>query len=232
MDKEISNQAWRQKILSKFEKLASDSKEQKGNFMGYRITVLEGVFSPFDFPSTAICVENLPEIVGPDVESFLEIGAGCGVNTLAVALNSGNLNFLCTDINPKAVANTNLNLANHNLPQKCILSDVFDEVNPDLKYQVIFWNPPFNNVFAKSDIASDMLLKAGFDPDYAALRKFFEQVKSRLTVNGKVILCTSRVVGDLLLIKLIAKQNGFKEPKILAEQVNQGMDLCLVEFKL
>lgn len=146
-DSILNNNDTFQKVIEVYKKAQNRTKDVYSEILGIKILNLACVFSAVDFPgdyaliTTQVFAQSIQKIVKSS--SLLEIGCGTGIISLFVALKSANPeNILATDINPKAIENTELNFASYNLPARAIESDLFDQIDKSMKFDFIFWNHP------------------------------------------------------------------------------------------
>jgi len=165
---------------------------------GLDIKVFNGVFN------TSTDTELMAETVeiNPD-QTFLEIGCGVGVISIVVAkkVKSG----VGTDINESAVENSKYNAKRHDIKNlEFIKSDLFENVSG--KFDVIFCNPPYNNLPAKDDID-----KMFWDTDNKMKKQFFQQVGQYLNDDGVIYFGWANFSDlDLDLPFRLAKDNNFE----------------------
>lgn len=172
--------------------------------MGLDWTVLPEVWPPD--PATEVFTSALP--FGPGTR-FLEIGCGAGV-TSVMAARSGCERVVAADINPAAVANTELNAKAHEVGGKveARTSDLFGEFGPADVFDLIVSNPPL--VRARENRAYDRPIERSvFDPGYALHQRFFHEVKPHLADGGRIYLNTSDTMGDPRSIVALAGRMGF-----------------------
>ncbi|KUM28570.1 methyltransferase [Mesorhizobium loti] len=167
---------------------------------GMELTVNEGIFSPIDFHSSRWLTENFPSVVG---KSILEIGCGFGLPGLYLA-KQGALSLVACDINPAAVANTLENAARNSIQNvEVIESDIFSNISPCRKFDVIFWNYP--SVFAPDDYKyRDNLERGAIDPGYKLLNRFLSEGTEFLTESGRILLGFASDGRDDLLSEIVA----------------------------
>lgn len=172
--------------------------------MGLDWTVLPEVWPPD--PATEAFTSSLP--LGPGTR-FLEIGCGAGV-TSVMAARSGCERVVAADINPAAVANTELNAKAHGVGDKveALTSDLFHELGPDDVFDLIVSNPPL--VRAREDRTYDRPIEQSvFDPGYSIHQRFFHEVKPHLVEGGRIYMNTSDTMGDPQAIVALAVRMGF-----------------------
>ncbi|MER9216277.1 class I SAM-dependent methyltransferase [Mesorhizobium sp. M0663] len=166
---------------------------------GLELTVKEGVFPPQDFQSWRWLTENFPPVAG---KSILEIGCGFGLPGLYLA-KQGALSLLACDINPKAVANTLENAARNGIQNvEVIESDIFSNIPPYRKFDLIFWNYP--STFVPDDYEyRDDLEQGCIDPGYKLLRRFLSEGADFLTESGSILLGLHSDARDDVLAEII-----------------------------
>lgn len=131
---------------------------------------------------------------------FLEIGAGTGVVTIAVALEDHKClscrreRFVAVDINNEAVRNVLVNVTSNGLRDSIDVrqGDVFSCIQEDERFDTIFWNHPFH--CGRED--EDIVQRACFDPGYRGLEQFIRS-GHRYLRDGGVILLGSGNFADL-----------------------------------
>ncbi len=166
-----------------------------------KITVFPDVYSPAYFKDSEWFAEVLRALVGQG--DLLEIGTGTGIVALFAALNGGKIT--ATDINPAAVENAKYNFKKHNITAKVHCGDMYEPVPPDQKFDVIFWNHPFN---WGENPEESVPLQAGFDFHYGNLEKYIAQAHRHLKETGKLLLGTGNFALLPEILK-IAGKNGY-----------------------
>lgn len=172
--------------------------------LGLDWTVLPEVWPPD--PATEVFTSALPFGAGT---RFLEIGCGAGVTSVMAARN-GCERVVAADINPTAVANTELNAKAHDVAHRveALTSDLFHEFGPGDVFDLIVSNPPL--VRARADRVYDRPIEQSvFDPGYAIHQRFFAEVKPHLAEGGRIFMNTSDTMGDPRSIVALAVRTGF-----------------------
>lgn len=135
-------------------------------------------------------------------KSFLDLGTGSGIAAVYVGLHGNPERVVATDISPMAVENCKANAEQYDLEEpffKVIQSDVFEGVPDDEKFDIMFWNFPWNapdrdieEILEEEgeEIREEkvMQLKAGLDKNYEALRRFIKEGRERLNPGGEILL--------------------------------------------
>jgi release factor glutamine methyltransferase len=142
--------------------------------------------------------------------SFLEMGCGVGVTAVVAAL-SGCDPVTALDINPAAVRNTVANARRHGVGDRirAVCSNLFEALDPDEKFDIIYWNSPFVETPADTALKSfdDYAL---FDPGYSTHWAFLRAAPEHLTEQGRIFLGFSTAAGNLDHIQEIATEVGMK----------------------
>lgn len=198
---------------------------------GYEIIINQNVFDPGLFPGGDLFGKMLPIKKGT---RFLEVGCGTGIVSL-VAAERGASNILCLDISEDAVNNTKENAARHGYSDviKTRVSDVFDALKEEERFDVIFWNVPFSNV-PPTELSK--LQRTVADCDYTCVKRFIGEGMKYLTPGGELTFGYSTTVGNLSVLEDFAKTCGL-EIKLLEEEeievdVNLGIKMSLELFEI
>jgi release factor glutamine methyltransferase len=210
---------WQRKIIDIFGKMRDEQDSYEIECDGKHISVLPNVYSPRYFTDSLWFAKELPKLVG--CGSLLEIGTGTGI--IAVFCAAVGAKVVATDINPAAVRNARRNAQMHHLGISVRQGDLYDPIQADEKFDVIFWNHPFHN--ARVPI-TDILLRAAFDYQYAGLSRYIRQAAAHLSCDGKLLLGTGdRANPDTL--RAMADENGYsvivlKEEEMPLENENSA----------
>lgn len=172
---------------------------------GASFQVYPGVFSPIYSSDTAWFAKKIVSLIKN--KKFLEIGSGSGIIACLASIH-GASQVVATDINPKAVENIHSNTKFHSLNISVREGSVFDPIDKNEKFDVIFWNHPFycNDI---EPLNKDMINASVYDTNYQFLKKFFRDGKNYLAKNGQLILGTSNI-ARLNLIKKMALDEGYQ----------------------
>jgi len=191
---------WEQKVRDVFAKVKSHKKRYSIEVDGVKVCIYPNVFSPAYFTDSKWFVKTVPKIVGQ--RRFLEIGTGTGIVALFVGLNGADVS--ATDINPAAVKNAKYNFEKYGINVKTYCGDMYEPLPRDAKFDVIFWNHPFN----RGENQEEMLLKSGFDFEYSSIERYITHAHSYLNPNGRLLLGTSNF-ALLSEIEQLANKNGY-----------------------
>ena len=188
-------------------------------YNSYTFEVYDQVFSPRVWQGWKYYTGYLS---GLDLrgKNFLEIGCGSGITGLYLAGNNDLGHLVLTDINPRAVANARINAESLALSNKVdfIESDVFDQIPGDMKFDIIYWNCPWE-LESTGYRYCDELERGLFDAGYESLERFLQGIERFLSPNGQTFLGFGNSGGGYLFRKLcnthgvhpfeMAKSSGF-----------------------
>lgn len=195
---------------------------------GYDFDVFPEVFSPLISSDTQWFIQQLMPMVKN--KTFLEIGTGCGIIGCLAKL-CGAQEVVVTDINPYAVKNAIHNVEKHHLNIPVLLGDVYDPLPVGSKFEVIFWNHPFNHTEDTSDQDSDLSFSV-FDLHYSSLKKYFKYSRNFLENNGILLLGTGNI-ARINMIKKIASDNNYKMLLIKKDPINLSkFDIAKMDVRL
>ncbi len=142
----------------------------------------------------------LDEVTSTD--RVLDMGTGCGVNAVLAASKSTDV--VAVDVNPVAVATAEQNAERNGVGDHVEVreSDAFENV--DGTFDLIIFDPPFR-WFKPRDLRE----RGTADENYASLRAFFREVRSRLNPGGRVLLGFG-TSGDIDFLKKLIEATDFK----------------------
>jgi release factor glutamine methyltransferase len=177
------------------------------DYLGLRLHVPEKVFAPT--PVSDLLGREVLAHVRPTYR-VLDMGCGAGANALLAARVTDDV--VAVDFNPHAVAATTANAERNGVASRvrCFESDVFSNVDGD--FDLIVIDPPFR-WFAPRDV----LERAFTDENYDTLRRFLTSVRSRLRVDGLVLLSFG-TSGDVTYLDELIDEGGLVSHTI-AERV-------------
>lgn len=137
---------------------------------------------------------------------MLEIGPGTGAISITAAYK-GAKKILAVDINPDAVRNTQANIDLHHMKDKVEVrrGNLYEPVQPDERFDTIFWNTPFG--FVEANAVPD-LEKAVYDPNYKSTETFIKGAQQHLKEGGRVLIGFSTTLGKLDLLEKFAADAG------------------------
>lgn len=192
----------------------------KWNFYGRDFIINENVLIPR--PETELLVD---EILKLDLEdkSILDIGTGSGAIAITLSLES-KANIYASDISKKALEMAKQNAENFGANIEFYLSDVFNEIPKDKKFDIIVSNPPY--LTEKEYLEVDKFLYhepknalvAG-DKGYEIYERIIEEARDRLNENGLLFFEIGFEQGDI--IKELLIKNGYKNIQIKKDYGNK-----------
>ncbi|HEX5404683.1 MAG TPA: methyltransferase [Pseudonocardiaceae bacterium] len=207
--------------------MEDDQRPTEFTLLGRTWDLLDDVFSPTYTPVTELFSSWLPY---PRGGTFLEMGCGAGV-TSVVAAQSGCRAVTALDISPAAVRNTRRNVERHGVGDRVrvLRSDMFDALEGNEKFDVIFWNSNFAEP-PTDFVNSTDLHHAFFDPSYDAHRRFVALAPDRLTEGGRVLLGFASIGNSTLLTEICAEA-GLRVDVVRSE-ANHRAPATAPEFQL
>ncbi|MCR4621333.1 MAG: methyltransferase [Clostridiales bacterium] len=130
----------------------------------------DGLFSPRHPDRGTLAMLSLARLV-PGTRC-LDLGCGCGLVGIYLALSLGQENVALCDVDPLAVKAARENLSANGLDCPVYLSDALDGV-PESGFGLILCNPPYQS-------------------DFAVAKKLIEKSFNRLEIGGTLMLVTKR----------------------------------------
>jgi release factor glutamine methyltransferase len=178
---------------------------------GRSFSLLPGVFPPTHFNSTAIFARNLDYVSG---SSFFELGCGAGAIALTAAL-AGCCPVVASDISEDAVRNTSLNVARYGLEKTVSVrqGDLFQVLEPEERFDTIFWNSNFVHVPDDYVFAADYH-RAFCDPGYRTHSRFLREAPRHLAARGRLLLGFSSQGNDSALEALF-REHGYRSTTLV-----------------
>ena len=146
-----------------------------------------------------------------DSTHVLEIGCGSGCVVCAYFLkHPGQIkHVLATDLNPAAIQNTRINLDQHNVPGEARLSNLFDQVEQDELFDLIFWNAPWQADSYSQD--KDIMIELAItDPGYGMLSRYITEVGKYLTPRGRAFISMGLELSDIDRLDSLATKGGYQ----------------------
>lgn len=157
----------------------------------------------------------------PKHANVLDLGCGSGVLTILATrrLASCKPKITATDILPEAIAVTKINLSNFDLRGATVdvrCGDLFEPI-ADQKFDLILFNAPWviARVRSRTEIATS-------DQDQKIVRRFFDQVRSHLNPNGRILLGYADHSGEKYVERLqkLIIDHGFEVVSLFKERVS------------
>lgn len=191
------------------------------DFMGEKFIVNKDVLIPRD--ETEILVRKAIEIINNNnFKMALDVGTGSGIIACMVAKYT-DCQIIGLDISKEALNTALDNASKLNLFNKAIFrkSDIFSNVKPDEKFDIIISNPPYIPPSEKKQIQKEVT----FDPEIALYTKdekgleFYEKISSDAPkyLNAGGYLMFEFGLGQGRDVAEIMSSNGFKDIKVLKD---------------
>jgi release factor glutamine methyltransferase len=201
----------------------------KKEFMGLDFVLNSKVLIPR--PDTEILVEVVIEYLKkiPRNKQVLDIGTGSGAIAVSIANYVEDVKVLAVDIDKDALETAAENAGNIlDDPEKVelILSDCFDRVPSDIKFDAIVSNPPYIDEREMKLLGENVI---GYEPKTALYggvdgldfyRKISQQAPDKLVIGGLLAFEIGYDQGDA--VEKIIRENGFSEVKTTKDLA--GMD--------
>lgn len=176
-------------------------KERQYTYRGTTVKIFPGVFHPGLFYSTKFLTDYLQTQLVKN-KSLLELGCGTGLISILCARRGATVT--ATDINPTAVENSKLNVANNKVSVTLLKSDVFDQIEKQA-FDWIVINPPYYARVIKNN--DELAWHCGENFEY--FQKFFWSLSQFIHSNSNVVMVLT-LGCELEQIFEIARKNGFQ----------------------
>lgn len=156
-------------------------------------------------------------------QTFLEVGCGTGVVSLAVAKRA--LSGIGVDINEKAVVNSKQNAKLQNIKNvQFLVSNVFENVTGT--YDVVICNPPYTKHEVRDNI--DRMF---WDPEDEMKRTFFKEVGKYLKPHGRIYFGWADFTDiDVQLPFTLAEENGYTMVNTFSKAHKTEFNFYVFEF--
>jgi release factor glutamine methyltransferase len=153
---------------------------------GLDLEVAPGVLHPRHFASSRFLADCL---IARDLRNLRVADVGTGSGLLALLAARGGAQVTALDINPVAVECARANAARNQLSDSVTstVSDLFDNVQPESRFDLIVSNPPFYPRSAET--APDHAFAAGFG--HAFMSRLADALPSRLVDGGGLLIVHS-----------------------------------------
>lgn len=171
--------------------------------LGFDLIIPPSVFHPSLYFSSKI-LGRFVSTMSLSGKRFLDMGCGSGIIGLCAA--QANASVVAVDLNPNAVAATQLNAQQNNLAHRIqvLEGDLFQPLPHASSFDYIAWNPPF---YPKPQTGHQSLAwDAG--RDYKVIKAFARQSRTFLAPGGLVLLVLSSDIDETRIVNYFREQ-GF-----------------------
>lgn len=206
--------AYLERTKQKLESAKSVHEKFEMTLCDHQFFIHPNVFNPNVFFGTEFFADELIKVVKefhPKSPKVLEIGTGAGYMTILAIVN-GASSATSIDVTRDALKNAEENVDRYRMNDRITVrySDVFDELDADEKFDLIFWNYPFGHV-NKSVDELEALERAVIDPFYQSLEKYLKMANQYLNGDGgRLFLSFSVTAGDEYAFEVIASKYKWK----------------------
>jgi methylase of polypeptide subunit release factors len=178
---------------------------------GYQFIIYPDVFNPDVFYSTHKIIDTwiyLIRTIRPN--SLLEIGTGAGYIPILSILNGANY-VIATDITSQAIANAQANVDKYNMNDRIRIfqGSIFEPLNENEQFDVIFWNLPFGDI-DKPIEQLNLLERSLFDPGYGLSETYIKEAHKYLNENGRLFIVFSKFFGNFQRLIELTVNNGWR----------------------
>jgi len=191
------------------------------DFMGEKFIVNPSVLIPRD--ETELLVKTAVEIIEKhNLQSALDVGTGSGCIACMIAKLT-ECRIIGLDVSNDALNTALDNASRLNLFNKAIFrkSDIFSNIKPDEKFDIIISNPPYIPPSEKLNIQQEVK----FDPEIALFTsddkglEFYEKISSQAPdlLNNSGYLLFELGIGQAADVKEIMSVSGFQDIKIFKD---------------
>ncbi len=143
-------------------------------------------------------------------ERVLDMGCGSGIIAVSAALQGAKV--IAVDINKEAVKNTLFNARMNNVKIFVIAGDLFSPLKKSLKFDKIFFNPPYLPEERDEKDALSLAWGGGKDGIEIILR-FLEELPDFLKENGKCFMIVS-TLAKLGKVEKFLENIGMEKRKL------------------
>jgi release factor glutamine methyltransferase len=175
-------------------------------------------------PETEMLVDQVLELInGLAAPNILELGTGTGAIALAIKKHAPHSQLMATDISEDALDVARDNARQHHLNVEFVLSDWFQAISPQQRYDVIVSNPPYipnhDPYLSQGDLPAEprLALTSG-DDGLQALRHIIESAPDYLKPAGWLVL--EHGYDQQLAVNQLLAESGFGNIQTL-EDFNQ-----------
>ena len=169
-------------------------------FLGRRLWVYPGVFSPMYSESNRFLIRNWDLASSHEV---LDMGTGTGIIAIAAALLVGAQRIVAVDINPVACECARRNVLEFGLEGvvQVLHGDLFSPITGAYRFDRILFNPPYHH----TSLPRTPLEQALYDPRFQIISRFLKLARGYLKEQGR-ILVTYSSLADIETFEQLTRQ--------------------------
>ena len=171
------------------------------------LSIPSSVYSPSD--DTGMLAQDALETVLPN-SSVLEIGTGSGAVILSLAATKNKFTkLIAVDIEPAAVEAAKKNAAANKISSvKFVISNLFDSLPTNSKFDFILFNPPYLPTADLDKVKGSLNSALSGGPDgLKTVRKFLADAGQHLSSGGKILMIVSSLQPKDKLEELLQKHH-------------------------
>ena len=214
----LAHLVWHRRVRASLERTDACS------LFGLDLLIAPGVLHPGHFASSRLLGRHL---MGLDLrgKDLADLGTGSGILALLAARAGAVVTAI--DVDPAAAACAALNARRNKLADRVnvVVSDVFDQVEPGRRFDLVVTNPPFYPRAAKR--AADHAFAAGIGNGFFA--RLAESLPGRLAEGGALVMIQSSD-ADFEPIGRMFEERGFSS-RVVGRRRGLFETLTIREFK-
>jgi methylase of polypeptide subunit release factors len=214
----VAYRVWHRRVRATFER------PDACTLFGLDLVIAPGVLHPRHFASSRLMARYLMSL---DLRGRIvaDVGTGSGLLGLLAARAGGVVT--ATDISPVAVECARSNALRNGLDERfrVVVSDVFEGVPTDRRFDLVLTNPPFYRRTPKS--VPDRAFAAGVDNGFFST--LARDLPGRLTGNGALLMIHSSDADFAPLLEMLGRKG--LAPRIVLESRGFFETLTIREFR-
>ena len=109
------------------------------------------------------------------------------------------------------------------------MGDLYSPLNKEEKFDIIFWNVPF--IYTEKEEFTD-LEKSVFNPKYSLIRRFVNEGKDKLNMNGKIVIGFSKTIGRLDILKKIVEEENLTIKEVTKKIIDYGSPIGVISLEI
>ena len=167
------------------------------------------MFNPKDYFSSEIFAKFISGLDDLNGKYILDMGCGSGVVSVFAA--SKGARCIAVDVNPVSIKAAEENAKKNGFGDKikALQSNLFENIPPEEKFDIIFFNPPYYEKEPKTDFEKAFFTGEGFK----VIKNFLKQAKNHFASGCFIYFITSPIflgkIKDIINRSINNTQNGF-----------------------